>query len=115
MLRGITTGQGPDEKGFELKTNFQIIVASELMAILALSTDLRDMRERISRIVIGLNRAGEPITADDLGIAGALTVLMRDTIKPTLMQTLEGTSSFTPGPSAISPTATVPSSPTKSP
>jgi len=91
MLRGITTGQGPDEKGFELKTNFQIIVASELMAILALSTDLRDMRERISRIVIGLNRAGEPITADDLGIAGALTVLMRDTIKPTLMQTLEGT------------------------
>lgn len=91
MLRGITTGQGPDEKGFELKTNFQIIVASELMAILALSTDLRDMRERISRIVIGLNRAGEPITADDLGVAGALTVLMRDTIKPTLMQTLEGT------------------------
>lgn len=91
MLRGITVGQGPDEKGFELKTNFQIIVASELMAILALSDDLKDMRARIGRITIGLNRHGEPITTEDLGIAGALTVLMKDTIKPTLMQTLEGT------------------------
>jgi methylenetetrahydrofolate dehydrogenase (NADP+)/methenyltetrahydrofolate cyclohydrolase/formyltetrahydrofolate synthetase len=91
MLRGITVGQGPDEKGFELKTNFQIIVASELMAILALSDDLKDMRVRIGRITIGLNRHGEPITTEDLGIAGALTVLMKDTIKPTLMQTLEGT------------------------
>lgn len=91
MLRGITVGQGPEEKGFELKTNFQITVASELMAILALATSLEDMRQRIARVVIGLNRHGEPITADDLGIAGALTVLMKDTIKPTLMQTLEGT------------------------
>ncbi|MFZ3070800.1 MAG: formate--tetrahydrofolate ligase [Anaerolineaceae bacterium] len=91
MLRGITVGQGPDEKGFELKTNFTITVASELMAILALSTSLVDMRQRIGRIVIGLNRHQEAITADDLGIAGALTVLMKDTIKPNLMQTLEGT------------------------
>ena len=91
MLRGMTVGQGAAEKGFELKTNFYISVASELMAILALATSLKDMRERIAKIVIGQSRQGEPITADDLGVAGALTVLMQDTIKPNLMQTLEGT------------------------
>ncbi len=91
MLRGITVGQGPQEKGFELHTNYYISVASELMAILALATSLEDMRERIAKMVIGQSRAGEPITADDLGVAGALTVLMKDTIKPNLMQTLEGT------------------------
>jgi len=94
MLRGITIGQGPDEKNFEIKTNFYITVASELMAILALTTSLADMRERIGRIVIGVSRQGESITADDLGCAGALTVLMKDTIKPNLMQTLEGTPVF---------------------
>lgn len=91
MLRGITVGQGAAEKGFELQTNFYISVASELMAILALATSLKDMRERIANIVIGQSRQGEPVTADDLGVAGALTVLMKDTIKPNLMQTLEGT------------------------
>ncbi|MFA5611894.1 MAG: formate--tetrahydrofolate ligase [Anaerolineaceae bacterium] len=91
MLRGITIGQGPQEKGFELKTNYYISVASELMAILALATSLEDMRDRIAKIVIGQSRSSEPVTADDLGIAGALTVLMKDTIKPNLMQTLEGT------------------------
>ncbi|MDD2523143.1 MAG: formate--tetrahydrofolate ligase [Anaerolineaceae bacterium] len=91
MLRGITVGQGPQEKGFELHSNYYISVASELMAILALATSLEDMRERIAKIVIGQSRAGEPVTADDLGVAGALTVLMKDTIKPNLMQTLEGT------------------------
>lgn len=91
MLRGITVGQGTAENGFELKTNYYISVASELMAILALATSLRDMRERIANMVIGQSRQGEPITADDLGVAGALTVLMKDTIKPNLMQTLEGT------------------------
>jgi len=94
MLRGITIGQGPDEKNFELKTNYYISVASELMAILALTTSLEDMRARIGRMVVGLNRKGEPITADDIGCAGALTVLMKDTIKPNLMQTLEGTPVF---------------------
>jgi len=91
MLRGITIGQGAAEKGFELQTNFYISVASELMAILALASSLKDMRERIANIVIGQSRHGEPVTADDLGVAGALTVLMKDTIKPNLMQTLEGT------------------------
>ena len=94
MLRGITVGQGAAEKGFELQTNFYISVASELMAILALATSLKDMRERIAKIVIGQSRQGEPVTADDLGVAGALTVLMKDTIKPNLMQTLEGTPVF---------------------
>jgi len=94
MLRTITTGQGPDEKGFTRETGFDITVASEIMAILALTTDLADMRDRFGRIVIGTNRQGEAVTAEDLGVAGAMTVLMKDAIKPTLMQTLEGTPVF---------------------
>jgi methylenetetrahydrofolate dehydrogenase (NADP+)/methenyltetrahydrofolate cyclohydrolase/formyltetrahydrofolate synthetase len=94
MLRTITIGQGPDEKGFTRETGFDITVASEIMAILALTTDLADMRERFGRIVIGTNRQGEAVTAEDLGVAGAMTVIMKDAIKPTLMQTLEGTPVF---------------------
>jgi formyltetrahydrofolate synthetase len=94
FLREITIGQGPEEKGFTRKTGFDITVASEIMAILALTTDLADMRERFGKIVIGTNRAGEAITAEDLGVAGAMTVLMKDAIKPNLMQTLEGTPVF---------------------
>ena len=76
------------------ETAFDISVASEIMAILALTTSVADMRARIGRIVIGLSRSGETVTADDLGVAGAATVLMLDAIKPTLMQTLEGTPVF---------------------
>src|SRR5665213_621620 len=94
MLRGITIGQGPEEKGFTRSTGFDIAVGSEIMAILALATDLGDMRERLGRMVIGSNKAGEPVTADDLGIGGALTVLMKDTLMPNLMQTIEGTPAF---------------------
>ncbi len=94
FLRGITIGQGPDEKGFTRQTGFDISVASEIMAILALTTSLEDMRRRFGRIVIGVSRAGEAVTAEDLGVAGAMTVLMRDAIKPTLMQTVEGTPVF---------------------
>ena len=94
FLREITIGQGPEEKGMTRQTGFDITVASEIMAILALTTDLADMRERFSRIVIGTNKAGEAVTAEDLGVAGAMTVLMKDAIKPTLMQTLEGTPVF---------------------
>lgn len=95
FLRLITTGQGPAERGRVVRqTGFDITVASEIMAILALTMDLKDMRERLGQMVIGLNRSGEAITAEDLGVAGALTVLMRDAIKPTLMQTLEGTPVF---------------------
>jgi methylenetetrahydrofolate dehydrogenase (NADP+) / methenyltetrahydrofolate cyclohydrolase / formyltetrahydrofolate synthetase len=94
FLREITIGEGPEEKGRIRKTGFDITVASEIMAILALTTDLADMRERMGRIVIGTNKSGQAVTAEDLGVAGAMTVLMRDAIKPTLMQTLEGTPVF---------------------
>jgi len=92
-LRGITIGKGPAEK-FQRETGFDITVASEIMAILALTTSLPDMRERLGRMVIGTSRAGVPITADDLGAGGALTVLMKDAIMPNLMQTVEGTPAF---------------------
>ena len=94
FLRRITIGQGPEEKGMTRETGFDITVASEIMAILALTTDLADLRARLGRIVIGTNKKGEAVTAEDLGVAGALTVLMADAIKPTLMQSLEGTPVF---------------------
>lgn len=91
MLRQITIGEGPQEKGRERVTGFDITVASEIMAILALTTSLNDMRERLGRMVVALDKKGMPVTAEDIGCAGALAVLMKDAIKPTLMQTLEGT------------------------
>lgn len=94
LLRSITVGQGPEEAGNERQTGFDITVASEIMAILALTKDLADMRDRMGRIVIGTSKAGEAITAEDLGVAGAMTVLMKDAIMPNLMQTLEGTPVF---------------------
>ncbi len=94
FLRGITIGKGPDEKGKTRETGYDITVASEIMAILALTTSLKDMRERLGKIVIGISRSGDAVTAEDLGVAGAMTVLMRDAIKPTLMQTVEGTPVF---------------------
>ncbi|XP_030855571.1 C-1-tetrahydrofolate synthase, cytoplasmic isoform X1 [Strongylocentrotus purpuratus] len=93
-LRKITIGQSPTEKGFTRETQFDIAVASEIMAILALTTDLKDMRERLSKIVVASNKQGEPVTADDVGVGGALAVLMKDAIKPNLMQTLEGNPVF---------------------
>ena len=94
MLRQITIGQGSEEKGITRSTGFDMAVASEIMAVLALATSLADMRERLGRIAIGTNKAGESITADDLGVGGALTVLMKDTLMPNLMQTIEGTPAF---------------------
>lgn len=79
---------------FTRSTQFDITVASEIMAVLALTTSLTDMRDRLGRMVIGSSRSGEPITADDLGVGGALTVLMKDAIMPNLMQTLEHTPVF---------------------
>jgi len=94
FLRGITIGQAPTEKGFTRETGFDITVASECMAILALANSLEDMRERLGKMVIGSNRNGVPITAEDIGAAGALTALLKDAIKPNIMQTLEGTPVF---------------------
>jgi formyltetrahydrofolate synthetase len=91
MLREIQVGLGKDEVGHEHRTGYDIAVASEIMAVLALTTDLEDMRERFGRMVVASNKRGEAVTAEDLGVAGAITVLMKDAIKPNLMQTLEGT------------------------
>ncbi|KAI1794574.1 C-1-tetrahydrofolate synthase [Ganoderma leucocontextum] len=93
-LRKITIGQNPTEQGHERVTGFDIAVASECMAVLALTTSLADMRERLGAMVVATSKRGEPITADDLGVGGALAVLMKDAIKPNLMQTLEGTPVF---------------------
>lgn len=93
-LRGVTIGQAPTEKGFCRSTGFDISVASEVMAVLALSNDLADMRKRLGRMVVASSKSGDPVTCDDLGVGGALTALMKDAIKPNLMQTLEGTPVF---------------------
>lgn len=93
-MRGIIAGNAPTEKGHSRQTGFDISVASECMAILALSTSLADMRGRLGRMVVASSRSGEPVTCDDIGAGGALTALMRDAIKPNLMQTLEGTPVF---------------------
>lgn len=90
-LRNVIVGLGAKSDGVPRQTGFDITVASEIMAILALTTSLQDLRGRIGRMVIGYNRSRQPITADDLGAAGAATVLLQDAIKPNLMQTLEGT------------------------
>ena len=91
FLRAVTIGQGPAEKGYNRETGFDITVASEIMAVLALTTSLKDMRERLGKMVVASDVDGKPVTAEDLNIAGALTVLMKDAIEPTLMQTLEAT------------------------
>ncbi len=93
-LRKVVLGLGTRVDGFPRESGFDIAVASEVMAILALTTSLKDMRQRLGRIVIGQTWAGEPVTAEDLGVAGAMTVLMKDAIMPNLMQTLEGTPAF---------------------
>ncbi|KAJ2159586.1 tetrahydrofolate synthase [Coemansia sp. RSA 552] len=94
FLREITIGQAPTERGMSRETGFDITVASEIMAVLALTTSLADMRERLGRMVVALSKQGEPIACDDIGITGALTVLMKDALSPTLMQTLEGSPVF---------------------
>jgi formyltetrahydrofolate synthetase len=93
-LRRVEIGKGAAEEGHSRETGFDITVASEIMAVLALTTSLADMRDRLGRMVIGLSKSKEPITADDLGVSGALAVLMKDAIQPTLMQTVEGTPVF---------------------
>ncbi|HBM15350.1 MAG TPA: formate--tetrahydrofolate ligase [Lentisphaeria bacterium] len=87
-------GSNDNDNGIPRHTNFDISVASELMAILALAENLQDMRKRFGKCVMALNINGDPITAEDLGIAGSMTVIMKDAIKPTLMQTTEHTPCF---------------------
>ena len=90
-LRGIVQGLGGKANGPMRETGFDITAASEVMAILALATSLRDLRERMGRIVLAQSNDKRPVTADDIGAAGLMTVLLRDAIMPNLLQTLEGT------------------------
>ncbi|MDY7076893.1 MAG: formate--tetrahydrofolate ligase [Chloroflexota bacterium] len=82
--------KGVPSEIFPRKTGFDITVSSEFMAILALATSLKDLRERVGRVVIGLSKQGDPVNLEDLGIAGSVTVLLKDALMPNLMQTLEG-------------------------
>jgi methylenetetrahydrofolate dehydrogenase (NADP+)/methenyltetrahydrofolate cyclohydrolase/formyltetrahydrofolate synthetase/formate--tetrahydrofolate ligase len=93
-LRQIVVGLGTKDDGYPRQGGFDIAVSSEVMAILALTTGLKDLRQRLGRIVIGQSWSGEPVTAEQLGVAGAMTVLMKDAIMPNLMQTLEDTPAF---------------------
>ncbi|OQA22338.1 MAG: Formate--tetrahydrofolate ligase [Actinobacteria bacterium ADurb.Bin346] len=89
VLRQIIVGLGGAANGLPRETGFDITVASEVMAILALTTDIKDLRRRLGRIVFGSTYDGKPVTAEDLKVAGAMTVLLKDAIKPNLLQTLE--------------------------
>ena len=96
-LRHVVIGMGGKAHGVPRETGFDITVASEMMAILCLSRDLMDMKERLGRIVIGYTRSGRAVRANELGATGALTLLFKDAIKPNLVQTLEGTPVFIHG------------------
>jgi formate--tetrahydrofolate ligase len=93
-LRRIVIGLGGRENGYPRETGFDISVASEVMAILGLTTGLKDLRQRLGRIVIGLDQEGKAVTAEELKTAGAMAVLLRDAVKPTLLQTTENTPVF---------------------
>ncbi|MEJ5298594.1 MAG: formate--tetrahydrofolate ligase [Armatimonadota bacterium] len=96
-LREIVTGLGGRANGLPRQTGFDITTASEVMALLCLATDLEDLKRRLARIVVALDRQGNPVTAEALKASGAMAVLLRDAIKPNLVQTLEGTPAFVHG------------------
>ena len=89
-LRNIIIGLGGKMDGMVMQSGFAISVSSEVMAILAVSTDLKDMRERMGKIVVAFDRSGNPVTTSDLEVAGAMTAIMAESINPNLMQTVEG-------------------------
>ena len=93
-LRMVVVGLGGKENGYPRETEFVITVASEVMAVLALASDLHDLRTRLGRMVLATTRDGSPITAEDLKVAGAMAALLTDAIKPNLLQTLEGGPAF---------------------
>ncbi len=97
QLRKITCGESGEKGMVPREDGFDITVASEIMAVLCLSKDLKDLKKRIARIIVGYNENGEPITASDLKAEGALTVLLKDAINPNLVQTLENTPAIVHG------------------
>ena len=96
-LRDITVALGGPGNGYPRQDGFDIVVASEIMAIFCLATDLDDLKKRLGRIVVGYTREREPVTAADLKAEGALTAILKDALSPNLVQTLEGTPSFVHG------------------
>lgn len=96
-LRSIVTGLGPSGNGITQESGFDITPASEIMAILCLSKDIDDLRRRIENIILGFRFDGTPFTLKELGVAGAITVLLKDAINPNLVQTTEGTAAFVHG------------------
>ncbi len=93
-LRNIVLGLGSSQDGVPRQSGFDITAASEVMAILALSTSLQDMRERLGRVVVGYTKKGRPVTAEELKAAGAMAVILREALKPNLLQTIENTPVF---------------------
>ncbi|HAX62308.1 MAG TPA: formate--tetrahydrofolate ligase, partial [Elusimicrobia bacterium] len=93
-LRNIKIGLGSKEDGVPRKTGFDISAASEIMAVLSLTSGLKDLRKRLGKIVVAFTSAGLPVTAEDLGVAGSMTVLLKDAVKPNLLQTTEHTPCF---------------------
>jgi formate--tetrahydrofolate ligase len=89
-LRNIVIGLGGKMDGYTMASRFGIAVSSELMAILSIVRDLADLRERLGKITVGYDRKGNPVTTSDLEVAGAMCAWMRNTINPTLLQTVEG-------------------------
>lgn len=96
-LRDVVVGLGGKANGFVRQDGFMITVASEIMAILCLATDMKDLKERLSKIIIGYNYDNKPVTAGDLKVHGAMALLLKDAIKPNLVQTLENTPAFIHG------------------
>ncbi len=96
-LRSIITGLGPSSNGVVQESGFDITPASEIMAILCLAHDITDLRRRIENIILGYRFDGSPFTVKELGVAGAITVLLKDAINPNLVQTTEGTAAFIHG------------------
>ena len=97
QLRNVIDGIGGRMQGVPREDGFDITVASEIMAILCLATDITDLKQRIKSIIVGYNRSGEPVTAGDLNAQGAMTALLKDALKPNLVQTLEHTPAFIHG------------------
>ena len=93
-LRNVSIGQGRPEDGIPRESGFDIAVASEVMAILALASDPADLRQRLGRMLVALNHSGDIVSAEDIKVAGAMAVLLKDALLPTLMQTLEGSPVF---------------------
>ena len=97
QLRNVVDGLGGRSNGVPREDGFDITVASEIMAVLCLSTSISDLKERLSKVIVGYNFKDEPVTAGQLGAAGAMTALLKDALKPNLVQTLEGTPAFVHG------------------